>query len=59
MDMTPGDMAEELAEYEYLNGTMQEILERARKAILRDWHQLATNNPRAVADAYFQMIGRQ
>ena len=58
LDMSPGDMALELAEHEYHNATMVEILEIARAEIDDLWLYRAAQNPKSVEEAYFNMIGR-
>lgn len=57
LDMTPADMASALADFEYHNATMLEILEVARGALEGQWLGRAVTSPTNIEKAYFAMIG--
>ena len=57
MDMTVEEKAFQLAEYEYNNASMTEILERAYKAIRKEWLEKARTDSAMVHEAYFNLVG--
>ena len=54
IDMTPWDMAEELAERDLLEASIEEILKHASASILEGWLE---RDDRAIQAAYMDMVG--
>ena len=50
--MHEGDMAEELAEREYVSLTIYELMDMARDTLREKWLQRAIESPQEVREAY-------
>ena len=57
LDMSPADMADELAEYWYLQSSVSELLELARQELQSRYRTLAATSPKTIQERYFTMIG--
>jgi len=57
LDMTPADMADELAEYYLSRVTMQEVWDKYKDDEELFWRGMATDDPAAVERYYLDMIG--
>lgn len=57
LDMTPKDMAEALAEREFLSLSMEEILSTLCEVVGAKWSHMAAEHPKAVEVAYLDMVG--
>jgi hypothetical protein len=59
LDMSPADMADELAEHHFKTASVEEVLEFAKSAINESFSRVAEANPKAIEKMYYSLIGEE
>jgi len=59
LDMSPADMADELAEHHFKTASVEEVLEFAKSSITDKFRVVAEANPKAIEKMYYSLIGEK
>ena len=57
MGLHEGEMADELAEYEFNSMSTGELIETARESLLLEWRKQASERPEWVRERYLNLTG--